>query len=146
MEPVSGFISFDGKFFTSSDACRAYEERVTRMAGFAGRCQEIVEGFATGTFLSKPGLHSSSLPKELIAHLSAIPEDDLIDLWNEHLIHLFLNANGDPEHEKIYSCLADLRCTTTEPEGSPVRGDALLGFYVLKAETAYKLLAFVLDK
>ena len=146
MEQVSGFISFDGKLFTSSDACRAYEERVSRLSNFAQRCKTIVEGFASGSFLSEKGLRSASVPEELISHLSSIPGDALIDLWNEELMHLFIDRKGETQHDTIFSCLGALRRALDDSEGSSEAVDELFDFYVMKAETAYMLLAFVLEK
>jgi hypothetical protein len=141
MEPVSGFMSFDGKFFSSSDACRSYEERQAHLSGLAVRCKAVVDDCVSGVIFSEKGRNSSSLPKELLVYLGTISEDDFTDLWNEHLMHLFVDSEG-PIHEKPFSILPN-----EIPHFDGV-GEAAehWDFFVLKAETAYKLLAFVLGK
>lgn len=125
MQPVSGFMSFDGKFFPSAEECCLHEERVTRFSGLAERCKAVVEGFRDGQLLYGEGRTSPLVPAGLIDHLRAIPEDDLIELWNDSLVHLFVDSEG-PIHEKLI--LSDWE------------------FFVMTAETAYKVLAFVLGK
>ena len=141
MEPVSGFISFNGKFFSSLDACRSYEERHAHLSGLVVRCKAVVDDCVSGIIFSEKGRSSSSLPKELLDYLGTISEDDFIDLWNEHLMHLFVDREG-PMHEKPLSILLN-----EIPDFGGVGETAdPWEFFVLKAETAYKLLAFVLGK
>lgn len=143
MEPVSGFMSFDGKFFSSSDACRSYEERHAHLSGLAVRCKAVVDDCRSGVIFYEKGRSSSSLPKELLDYLGTISEDDFTDLWNEHLMHLFVDGEG-PMHEKPLSLLLneipDIRVGGVGETADPWE------FFVLKAETAYRLLAFVLEK
>jgi len=146
MEPVSGFMSFDGKFFTSSDACRSYEERHAHLSGLAVRCKAVVDDCVSGVIFSEKGRNSASLPKDLLDYLASISEDDFTGLWNESIMHLFVDRDG-PMHEKPLSILLH-----QIPDFGAV-GDTNFGetddpweYFVLKAETAYKLLAFVLGK
>ena len=128
MKPVSGFISFDGAFFATEEECCLHEERLTRFPGLAERCKAVVEGFRDGTFLYGEGSASTLIPKDLLDYLRAIPEDHFIDIWNEHLIHLFVDSEGWPFHEASLS------------------EDHWCEFFSLTAETAYRVLAFVLGK
>jgi len=132
MEPVSGFMSFDGKFFSSPEACRTYEERVTHLSGLSDRAKAVVESCKSGSF--------SSLPGPLRKHLESISDRDFESLWNDHLMHLFVDEDG-PVFEKRFPAIL----YEVIPSGGPRESDEW-DFFELKAETAYRLLAFVLEK
>lgn len=141
MDPVSGFMSSDGKFFPSEEGCHAYEDRLAYLTDLAVRCKAVVEECASGALFSEKGRNSSLLAKGLRDHIGAISEEDFIGLWNEHLMHLFVDSEGHMYERSFSSVLYEL----------PASGGARetmdpWDFFVLKAETAYRLLAFVLGK
>jgi hypothetical protein len=125
MEPVSGFMSFDGKFFSSSDTCHAYEERVAHLSGLSERVRAVVESCRCGS--------SSSLPKDLRNYLESISDDQLEDIWTECLKHLFVDE-GVVLDKKVPALLYE----ATESD--------VWDFFELQLETAYRLLVFVLNK
>jgi hypothetical protein len=125
MEPVSGFMSCDGKFFSSSDACRSYEERIAHLSGLSERVIAVVESCSSGTFYS--------LPQDLRRYLQSIPSDQLEDMWKESLKHLFVD-----EMTVLNRKSSALLYEVTESE--------VWEFFQLHLETTYRLLAFVLEK
>lgn len=138
MEFINGYISFDGKFFSSPAACLAYEEEVTRLSRIADRSKAVVEFFQG----NKP--RPFGIPTKLLEHLSSIREEDVARVWNDFLLYLFLDGNelfykkqGKPPLTSLYERLEILN----GPRESDERD-----LFKLKAETAYKVLAFVLEK
>ena len=103
MERVSGYIATDGSFFTTAEACRAHEEEIERTTGMASRAKAVVECFSQGTFLSKKTWDDSLLPVPLLEFIAAIPEEDLEDLWNNQIMHLFLVEERDELVKKNFA-------------------------------------------
>ncbi len=140
MKPVSGYVSCDGKFFLSAEACRAHEEEHERRTAISKRSKTVIECFASGTYLSKEAWADSPLPESLFSFITDIPEGDIEELWNNHLLHLLVDDSG-PIHEKRFpSALYEI------PAAGGSREANAWDFFMLKAETAYRLLAFVLGK
>ena len=132
MEPVNGYLAFDGKFFHSEEECHAYENKFQHEI----RRRAVIEFFGEGMYLSN---RSTVIPKDLQEHVAAIPEDDLIELWNQHLLPLFFVEVE--QKTSLHSVIHEIPETggtrsTTDP----------VDFFVMKSEAAYRLLAFVLDK
>jgi hypothetical protein len=125
MEPVSGFMSFDGKFFSSSDACRSYEEGIAHLSGLSERVIAVVESCSSGSF--------SPLPQDLRNYLKTIPSEELEDIWNECLRHLFVD-----EMTVLNRKSSAFLYEVTESR--------VWEFFQLQLETTYRLLAFVLEK
>lgn len=137
MEPISGFLSFDGKFFSSSEACSAYEERLAHLSGLAERCKAVVDACRSAGAFSSPGF-----PKGLQEHLQSIPIEDYEDLWNEYLMYLFVEEDEFVYEKAIPERVVYEVYKTGEYNG----GIGVWDCFELKAETAYRLLAFVLNK
>lgn len=130
MEPVNGYLATDGKFFHSEEECQAHEDK------FQCECRRkaVISFFKEGEYRSDPG---TSLPKDLCDYIAAIPEYDLIDLWNEHLLTLFFVEQQGSTHSVLHEI--------PETGGSRSTTDPV-EFFIMKSELAYKLLAFVLGK
>lgn len=125
MEPVSGFMSCDGKFFSSSDACHSYEERIAHLSGLSERVIAVVESCSSGTF--------HSLPQDLSDYLKSIPSDQLEDIRRELLDRLFVSKATVINRESSALLFKATESTVWE-------------FFQLELETVYRLLAFVLEK
>jgi hypothetical protein len=141
MEPVSGFMSFDGKFFPSEEGCRAYEDKLAYLTELADRCQTVVKECKSGAIFSEKAHNSSPIPQSLRDYIRTIPVDDFTDLWNGHLMPLFVDSEG-PVYERSFS---NVLYEIPQHEGAREATDPW-DFFVLKVETAYRLLAFVLGK
>lgn len=131
MEPVNGYLATDGKFFYSQEECQAHEDK------FQCECRRkaVISFFSKGEFASD---HGTSLPKDLHDHIKAIDEDDLIELWNGHLLPFLFAERQDSMHSAVIHEIPEMggSRSTTDP----------IEFFVLKFEIALKLLAFVLGK
>ncbi len=133
MKAVSGFLSSDGKFFESEEKCRDYEQKFM----YEERRNLVIEEFASGALRSD----STSLPQDLLTHLETVSDEDITELWNSHLLYLFMNVAHPKQGESPLTVMHEIpelggSRTTTDP----------LDFFILKAETAYRLLALVLGK
>ncbi len=133
MKAVSGFLSSDGKFFDSEEKCRDYEQKFA----YEERRNLVIEEFKSGILLTD----STSLPRDLLPHLETVSGEDITELWNSHLLYLFMNDAHPKQGESPSTVMHEMpelggSRTTTDP----------LEFFILKAETAYRLLAFVLGK
>ena len=130
MEPVNGYLASDGKFFYSQEECQAHEDKFQ----CEYRRKAVISFFSNGEFLSDNG---TSLPKDLHDHIATIPENDLIELWNGHLLPLFFVEQQASTHSVLHEMpeTGGSRSTTNPVE-----------FFVMKSEAAYRLLAFVLGK
>ena len=130
MEHVNGYLAEDGKFFHSEEECRAYEGSLECEI----RRKAVIKCFREGEYLSG---NSTSLPKDLRDHFAAISEDDLTELWNQHLLPLFLLEQEGTARSVLHEMpeIGGSRSTTDPVE-----------FFVMKSEAAHKLLAFVLGK
>jgi hypothetical protein len=140
MERVSGYIATDGSFFTTAEACRAHEEEIERTTGMASRAKAVVECFSQGTFLSKKTWDDSLLPAPLLEFIAAIPEEDLEDLWNNQIMHLFLVEERRVSEDEFRKALYQIPASG----GSRKAND--WDYFVLRCEAAYRLLDFVLNK
>lgn len=132
MEPVNGYLATDGKFFHSEEDCRAYENKFQCEI----RRKAVIEFFGEGMYLSNC---ATGIPKDLQEYVAAIPEDDLIELWNQHLLPLFFVEVE--QKTSTHSVLHEI----PETGGSRSTTDPV-DFFVMKSEAAYRLLAFVLGK
>ncbi len=116
----------------------AHEDEIERIAGVSNRAKAVVECFSQGIYLSKPSWVDSLLPEPLLEFISAIPEADLEDLWNNHILPLFLVEEG-PVHDRDFQ---------TALYGIPASGGSRRGvdwdYFMLRAEAAHRLLSFVL--
>ena len=130
MKPVCGYLASDGKFFHSEEECLAYENKFQ----CEYRRKAVISFFSNGEYLSD---HGTSLPKDLHDHIAAITDDDLIELWNGHLLPLFFVEQQDSTHSVLHEI--------PETGGSRSTTDPV-EFFFMKSELAYKLLAFVLGK
>ena len=145
MEPVNGYLSSDGKFFRSAEDCRSYENRFQ----FEIRRKMVVEYFSSVGF----GGDSERLPKDLHDHIAAMPDNDLTELWNEHLLPLFyLDCDGASVRNSHLSAIHEIpdcggsRSTTDPLDFFAMKATDPLDFFAMKSELAYRLLAFVLNK
>lgn len=140
MQQVSGYIAFDGKFFASAEACKAHEDEIERIAGVSNRVKAVLECFSQGIYLSKSSWVDSFLPEPLLEFISAIPEEDLEDLWNNQILRLFLVEEG-PVHDSDFQ---------TALYGVPAFGGSRKrvdwDYFMLRAEATHRLLSFVLGK
>lgn len=127
MEPVSGFMSFDGNFFTSPEACRVYEERLNYRFRLEERSKAVFKRCSTGSFGT-----IDPLPPSLQEHMTAISKADLRSMWDAYLHPLFVDPGCSFE--------------TLKEDFTAVEEAAYWDFLELRTETAYKLLAFVLGK
>lgn len=141
MQPVNGFMSIDGIFFSSEEACRFYEDNLARQNTLASRCELVVNAFKSGQLNTEEGRKTSLLPKDLVDFLGTISIDGFEDIWNEYLIYLFVAEDG-PVSEKFRSTLL-LHKTLFERSRHEMD---YMELFLVKAEIAYRLLAFVLDK
>jgi hypothetical protein len=140
MEPVNGFLSSDKQFFLSADACREHEAEVARLSDITDRSRAILEIFSTGMILSRDSLNRSDLPEALRQHLADIPEDDIENLWNNYLVALFTSEEESEREGSISRVLYEI------PASGGTRKSSAREFFLLKLETSYELLAFVLGK
>lgn len=127
-------MSFDGKFFTSSEACLVYEKRMTHLSDLARRCEAVVKSCQGSRFRSSGDL----LPESLISYLSRIPDEDFRHCWEGALVHLFA---GVPGFRHSLPILGGEALQVFDSEESDE-----WAFFELRAEAAYRLLAFVLHK
>lgn len=140
MEPISGYVSSDRKFFVSAEACRAHEEELEHLAAVSKRSKAVIECFASGVYLSQEAWAHSPLPESFFNFIKNIPNVDIEELWDNHLQHLFIDDSG-PIHERFYpSVFYEI------PVAGGSREANEWDFFMLKAESAYRLLAFVLGK
>mgnify|MGYP000075312800 CR=1 FL=1 len=140
MEQVSGYIAFDGKFFASAEACKAHEDEIERIARVSNRVKAVVECFSQGTYLSKKSWVDSLLPEPLLEFIAAIPEEDLEDLWNNQIMHLFLVEEGSIHDREFRTAFHEISASG----GSRKEND--WDYFMLRAEAAHRLLSFVLGK
>ncbi len=137
MESVSGFLSSDGKFFTSAEACRAYEQEIARLAAISKRHQEVLRFFSSGFYLSGSDGAQSGLPSSLTAFFAGLSEGDIEALWNDYLVFLFVDADREQRGLTVlHEIPATGGCRTSGPHD----------FCSLKMVAAYRLLAFVLGE
>lgn len=130
MKPVDGYLASDGKFFYSQEEYRAHEDKFQ----CEYRRKAVISFFREGEYLSDTG---TSLPKDLHDYIATIPEDDLTELWNGHILPLFFVEQQASTHSVLHEI--------PETGGSRSTTDPV-EFFVMKSELAYKLLAFVLGK
>ena len=140
MEQVQGYIAFDGKFFSSAEACKAHEDEIERIAGVANRAKAVVECFSQGTYLSKDSWADSFLPEPLLEFIATIPDEDLEDLWNNQIMHFFLVEEGMIHDREYRTVLYEIPASGGSRKGND------WDYFMLRAEAAHRLLSFVLGK
>jgi hypothetical protein len=140
MEQVSGYVAFDGKFFASDEACKAHEDEIQRIAEVFNRAKAVIECFSQGIYLSKKPLVDSLLPEPLLEFIAAIPEQDLEDLWNNQIMHLFLVEECAIHDRESRAVLYEI------PASGGSRNGNDRDYFMLRAEATHRLLSFVLGK
>lgn len=139
VEPVTGFLALDGTFFGTERECAEYEARLEMAEHFRGRSELIVSYFKAGG-----GNPPASFPESLIKCLEKIEDDDMIDLWNQFLLHLFLDADAslfyeDRAHHVVLNEALEVR------RGSVAARDPV-EYFMLKAEVAFEVASFLLSE
>ncbi len=134
MEPVSGFIALDGRFFLSEGECKEHEAILRKSEVLQERSKIIVSLF-------KDGRCSTELPDTLVELLGDLDDDKLIDAWNQFLMHLFLDGDArlfyeDRGHRAVLYEAIEI--------GGPAWPRKEDEYFMLKVRLAYEVTAFLL--
>lgn len=138
MEKVTGFVSFDGQFFRAEEDCRAYEQTL-RYAHVLRERSELVVRFFKNSDLTV----LSELPSPLAKCLEELSEDEMIDSWNQFLMHLFL----DKDASLFYEDRAHFKVLHEAPEiCGAVTGRDPVAYFQNKVRLAFEVTAYLLEK
>lgn len=142
MEPISGFLSFDGRFFCSEDQCKSYERSLRRREQIEQRSQSVVKYISSGLFDSEEGHRDLGIPYSLAECIRELPDEDITSMWNDHILHLFVGWGDGPGSRKLLS-RDKVLYEVPALEGASELDEE--GYAERMLEATFKILVFVLD-
>jgi hypothetical protein len=134
VEHISGFIALDGRFFLSEEECKEHEEDLRESKALQERSEIIISSF-------KSGVPSPVLPETLANLLGNLTDQEVVDAWNQFLLHLFLDGDANLFYEERAHRTALHQAIEI---GGPVRPSTEEEYFMLKVRLAYEVTAFLL--
>lgn len=139
MENVSGFMALDGQFFRSEEECRAHELALNSAKVLKEKSELIVTFFQSGDLSL-----ISQFPGGLARFLRELMDDELTDVWNQFLLHLFLDTNARLFYEDsvrydvmLHEATEGYGAVTPREPGE---------YFLLKTELLFEVASYLLGK